>query len=106
MLIRDHIRDLIIQEIKEAKYFSILCNEVTDNANLEQLSLVLWFVNKGCMIREEFLDFRCTDRITGQVISSLILKKWNSGVWTFQTAVAKATMVLQICLHKRGECKA
>ena len=27
------------------------------------------------MIREEFLDFRCTDRITGQVISSLILEK-------------------------------
>ena len=75
MLIRDHIRDSIIQEIKEAESFSILCDEVTDNANLEQLSLVLQFVNKECMIRKEFLDFRCTDRITGQVISSLILEK-------------------------------
>ena len=27
------------------------------------------------MIRKEFLDFRCTNRITGQVISSLILEK-------------------------------
>jgi len=75
MLIGDHIRESIIQEIKEAKYFSILCDEVTDNANLEQLSLVLRFVDKECMIREEFVDFRCTDRITGQVISSLILEK-------------------------------
>ena len=57
MLIGDHIRDLIIQEIKEAKCFSICCDEVTDNANLEQLSLVLWFVDKECMITEEFLDF-------------------------------------------------
>ena len=29
MLIGDHIRESIIQEIKEAKYFSILCDEVT-----------------------------------------------------------------------------
>ena len=57
MLIGDHIRDSIIQEIKEAKYFSILCDEVTDNANLEQLSLVLRFVNKECMICEEFVNF-------------------------------------------------
>ena len=61
MLIGDHIRDSIIQEIKEAKYFSILCNKVTDNAYLEQLSLVLRCVDKECMIREEFVDFRCTD---------------------------------------------
>ncbi|CAH3192879.1 unnamed protein product, partial [Porites evermanni] len=73
MLIGDHIRDSIIQEIKEAKYFSILCNKVTDNANLEQLSLVLRFVDKECMICEEFVDFRCTDRITGQVIFFLDL---------------------------------
>ena len=36
----------IIREIKEVKYFSILCDEVTDNANLEQLSFVLRFVNR------------------------------------------------------------
>ena len=77
MLIGDHIKDSIIQEIKEAKDFPILCDEVTDNANLEQLSLVLRFVDKECihMIREEFVDFRCTGRITGQVIYSLILEK-------------------------------
>lgn len=59
-LIGEYIRESIVQEIKEAKFFSILCDEVTDNANLEQLSFVLRFVDKDCQIREEFLDFRIT----------------------------------------------
>lgn len=45
-LIGDHIKDSIIREIKEVKYFSILCDEVIDNSNLEQLSFVLRFVNR------------------------------------------------------------
>ena len=75
ILIGDYIRESIVQEIKEAKFFSVLCDEVTDNANLEQLSFVLRFVDKDCQIREEFLDFQCTNQITGEVISGLILGK-------------------------------
>ena len=45
-LIGDHIKDSIIREIKEVKYFSILCDEVIDNSNLERLSFVLRFVNR------------------------------------------------------------
>ena len=74
-LIGKYIRESIVQEIKEAKFFSILCDEVTDNANLEQLLFVLRFVDKDSQIREEFLDFQCTDRITWEVISGLILGK-------------------------------
>ena len=74
-LIGEYIRESIVQEIKEAKFFSVLCNEVTDNANLEQLLFVLRFVDKDCQIREEFIDFQCTDWITGEVISGLILGK-------------------------------
>ena len=36
---------------------------------------VLRFVDKDFQIREEFLDFQCTDRINGEVISGLILGK-------------------------------
>lgn len=75
ILIGDHIRESIVQEIKDAKFFSVLCDEVTDNANLEQLSFVLRFVDKDCQIHEEFLDFQCTNWITGEVISGLILGK-------------------------------
>ena len=74
-LIGEYIRESVVQEIKEAKFFSVLCHEVTDYANLEQLSFVLRFVAKDCQIREEFLDFQCTDRKTGEVISGLILGK-------------------------------
>ena len=49
--------------------------EVTDNANLEQLSVVLRFVDKNSKIREEVLDFQFTERTTGEVISQLIVGK-------------------------------
>ena len=74
-VIGNYIRESLLREIKEAKYFSILCDEVTDSANLEQLSLVVRFVDKECDIREEFLDFESAERITGAVISNLILAK-------------------------------
>ena len=38
--IGDHIRDKIIKEIKQAKYYSILCDEVSDIYNKEQVSIV------------------------------------------------------------------
>lgn len=74
-LIGEYIRESIVQEIKEAKFFSVLCDEVTDNANLEQLAFVLRFVDKDCQSREQFLDSQCTDWRTREVISSLILGK-------------------------------
>ena len=51
------IQDHLIQEIKAAKFYSILADEVTDCANLEQVSLVIRFVDSNKHIREEFLDF-------------------------------------------------
>lgn len=67
--IGDHIRDKILGEIKEARWYSILCDEVTDESNREQLSVVLRFVDSNCNIREEFLDFVDTKRITGEVLA-------------------------------------
>lgn len=43
-LIGKYIRESVVQELKEAKFFLVLCNEVTDNVNLEKLSFVLRFV--------------------------------------------------------------
>ena len=63
------MRESIVQEIKEAKFFSVLCDGVADNANLEQLSFVFRVVDQDCQIREECLDFQCTDRITGLFVA-------------------------------------
>ena len=67
------IRNSIIKEIKNSKYFTILADEVTDCANLEQISVVIRFVDGDKQIREEFLDFITVERITGESISAALL---------------------------------
>ena len=58
-----------MDEIREAKYYSILCDEVADISNMEQVSVVLQFVDNTCSIREEFVDFISVERITGEVMA-------------------------------------
>ena len=74
MLTGDHIRNSIIQEIKEAKYFLILCDEVTDNANLEQLSLVLRFVDKGNWLLPHMLFFQFLIVLTATMKTLAVIK--------------------------------
>lgn len=64
-----HIRGRILKEIKEANFYSVLCDEVVDVACKQQVSIVLRFVDSGCNIREEFLDFIKVERITGEVLA-------------------------------------
>ena len=68
----DCVRTSILSDIKEAKFFSILADEVTDCSNLEQLSIAIRFVDNHCLIREEFLDFVTVERITGNALASAI----------------------------------
>ena len=44
----------IIEEIHAAKFFTILADEVTDCANLEQISVAIRFIDSEKRIREEF----------------------------------------------------
>ncbi len=48
------IRNDIIAEVKSAKYYSIIVDEVTDVANHEELSLVFRYVLNG-EVREKYL---------------------------------------------------
>ena len=63
------IRSDILDDIAEAKFFSILSDEVTDNANLEQVSFVLRFVDKHNAIREEFLADLTISKLEGWDVS-------------------------------------
>ena len=67
------IQDNIIEEIHTAKFFTILADEVTDCANLEQVSIVIRFVDSEKCIREEFLGFITVERITGQALATALL---------------------------------
>ena len=72
----DHIREKILTEVRKAKYFSILADEVADVSNTEQLSLVLRFVDESNEIREEFVDFLpCMDGTSGQALADMILNR-------------------------------
>ena len=79
-VIGDKIRDDIIQEVKSAKHYTVIADEVTDAANKEELSLVFRYVYNG-EIREVFVDFLEVERITGRVLGEAILK-WlrNHGI--------------------------
>ena len=77
-VIGDTIRDGIIKDIKDARFFTILADEVTDCSNLEQLSIAIRFVDKHEEIREEFLDFVQVERITGNALATAILTRLQS----------------------------
>ena len=86
------IQDHLIQEIKAAKFYSILADEVTDCANLEQVSLVIRFVDSNKHIREEFLDF-----ITSQVKLLLLLCSHGSKHMIYIDVSQGYMMVHQTC---------
>lgn len=73
-IIGDQIRDNIVNDVKASRFYSILANEVSDAAGLEQISLVLRFVDQEHRIREEFVDFIAVDRIIGTVLAAAITK--------------------------------
>ena len=62
----DKIRTDILEEVKRAKFYSIIADEVTDASNKEELCLVIRYVHEG-QIREVFVDFVEVERITGRV---------------------------------------
>ena len=64
----------IIDEVKRARLFSVIADEVTDVANREELSIVLQYV-LGSEIKEVFVDFVEVARITGEVLAQSI-RQW------------------------------
>ena len=69
------ITEKILNELQEARFFSILADEAADISNLEQMAIVLRFVDKSAMIREAFLGFfHCNEGLTGREIANMIMK--------------------------------
>ena len=83
-IIGDCIRDKILDEIKQAKFYSILCDEVTDKSGKEQVSIVLRFVDSNNIIREEFLDFITTARINSEMLAFRIKETLTKYCLDFQ----------------------
>ena len=62
----------ILREVKDAKFYSIIADEVCDALNKEQLSLCLRYIH-GFSVKEMFMDFAEVERITGKELASTIL---------------------------------
>ena len=89
----------IVRKIKQAKFFSICADEVTDSSNKEQLPLVLRYLDVYRQENtEDFLAFcECERGITGQAM--LITSSIQGTHWVFVWLMrrASATTVLQVC---------
>lgn len=63
----------ILKEVREAKLFALMADEATSH-NLQHLSICIRFVDSNKNVREEFLKFVHMDRVTGETISTTILR--------------------------------
>ena len=69
------ITNMIVNEVKESKFFSIIADEASDCSNKEQMSIVLRFVDKNMNIREDFIKFvHCKWGLSGADLATIVLK--------------------------------
>ena len=74
-IIGDTIRGDIVADVHKARFFAISADEASDVANLEQLPLVVRFVDSSNTICEAFLGFlQCQDGMTGEALAQSILR--------------------------------
>ena len=70
LYVAQQIRMEILSEVKQAKYYSMIADEVCDISNKEQFSICLRYVHDQA-VKEMFLDF---ERITGNVLVTALLR--------------------------------
>ena len=70
------IREQVLQEVRNARFFSVCADEAADCSSKDQLPLVIRFVDATDSISEEFVDFvLCDMGTTGNAIVDKILGK-------------------------------
>lgn len=67
--IGDVIKNKVVNIVQTYKYFSILCDEITDTSTIEQMTICIRYVdNSTFTIREDFLEkSQTTDFISAEV---------------------------------------
>ena len=68
----DVVRANIVEEIRKARYFSVLADEVSCH-NVEHMPLCFRFVDDKCDIREDFVAFFKLDRVRASDITEAIV---------------------------------
>ena len=76
-LIAEQIQSQILDEVKQAGFFSVLVDETSDVTNAEQLSIMIRYVhvsNGMAIVKESFLGFSIATDLSGEGLSNQILK--------------------------------
>ena len=72
-LLGKKVKHLILEEIKAAKYFSILLNNILDVSHIDQMALLVRYVkvdSSKVQIKESFLNsFHCTEKTQLKLLS-------------------------------------
>ena len=71
-VLSDQVRGCIIQKVKEAKWYTLIADEVTDVSNKEQLSIVLRYIDgEQLIVREDVVGFfECDTGISGHALAA------------------------------------
>ena len=88
----DLIRAELLKSIRTARFFSVIADEATDTANVEQLSLSIRFVQNNAPC-EKFMGFlKCEAGTTGEAIANMILTQLEEWQLEPQLLRVKHTM--------------
>ena len=71
------IKQQILEEIQNSKYFSILADETADLSKQEQFAMCLKYVH-NFKIHLQFVEFVVVESKTGESLSGVILSKLQS----------------------------
>ncbi|XP_014211800.1 zinc finger MYM-type protein 5-like [Copidosoma floridanum] len=77
----NHVRKIILSEVKEAKYFTIVFDSTPDYSHKDQTSQILRYVKLDgtkVQVTESFIDFLETDGKKAKDIAKMILDKFKS----------------------------
>ena len=69
------VLEVILSKTRSAKWFSIMADECTDVANLEQMAVCIRFVDANNIVNEEFIGFIPLDKVDATSITTALLKK-------------------------------
>ena len=75
-LLCDNVRSIIINECKMAKYYSISVYSTPDINHVDQLTIILRYINKDDII-ERFLTFIPITSHTGEYLANILLSFLN-----------------------------
>ena len=81
-VIAPHIKENIVQQVKEATHYSVLLDETTDRNTIRQLAIVIRYVtfdaNAGLTVQTKVLDLVPCNKATGQNLFDCLMNSLAS----------------------------